>query len=224
MGFDINDWLNEISFKIKKQFKDRVLFIGYHGSYIRGEATDASDIDMVVILDKIDLYDLKEYKKIVKSMFHNEKACGFISGKDEIQNWSKSDMFQFCFETKALYGNLHEIITPISTNDIKLMIKSGAQAIYHCTCHSYLFSNDIRKSLSDILKNVFFILQAHYFLQNNKYISTKKELLLLMNNQEKILLENCINRDDLKNWDSSKIDGLYNTIIHWCSKIITSNN
>ena len=59
------------------------------GSYNRGEATPKSDIDLIVILETITFENLKTYKNIINSMPYKEKACGFISGKKEIQNWSK---------------------------------------------------------------------------------------------------------------------------------------
>ena len=59
------------------------MFIGYQGSYARQEATDRSDVDMVVILDKLSTDDLKLYRSIVKSMPFSEKACGFICGLPE---------------------------------------------------------------------------------------------------------------------------------------------
>lgn len=220
MEFNVKNWLNEITLKTKEHFKDRVLFIGYHGSYKRGEATANSDIDMVIILDNLELIDLTEYKKIVQSMPYAKKACGFISGKKEIGNWSKPDIFQFVYETEPLYGNLNEIISKPSTNDIKQTIKSSAEALYHATCHSYLFSQNPKESLASLLKTTFFIQQAKYFLKTNKYIPTKKDLLTLLNGTDKIILENCINKNLVETYEIEKINELYEILIKWCSEKI----
>lgn len=217
MEFNIEKWLNEISLKIKEHFKGRVLFIGYHGSYRRAEATVDSDIDMVVILDKLDLEDLKEYKKIVQTMPHSEKACGFISGKKEIENWSKSDVFQFAYETEALYGELSEIITPLNIDDVKLAVKTGAENLYHSACHSFLYDKDLKQSLKNLYKMTFFILQAQYFLQNKKYVLTKNELINLLSGEDKIILENCINSARISEVSESEINELYDILIKWCS-------
>ena len=93
MSFDINVWLNEIIDKVKAAFGERLLFIGLQGSYNRCEATSDSDIDLVVIIDELTFNDIKIYKKIVAEMPYSNKACGFFAGKNEIQNWSKSDLF-----------------------------------------------------------------------------------------------------------------------------------
>lgn len=220
MEFNIKNWLDEISTKIKNHFGKRVLFIGYHGSYKRGEATAHSDIDMVIILDKLSLDDLKKYKNIVKSMPYSEKACGFICAKKEIQNWSKSDMFQFIFETEALFGSLEDLITPLSKNDIKQAVKSGAQTLYHSACHSFLFDDDLAKSLAVLYKMTFFILQADYYLKSNKYIATKKELIELLKGSDKKILQTCLDKDHIKNFDEEKIDELYEDLITWCANKI----
>ena len=51
--FNIDEWLNIILDKLKYTFKERLIFAGLQGSYSRGEATDKSDIDLVIILDEI---------------------------------------------------------------------------------------------------------------------------------------------------------------------------
>ena len=48
---DIKNWIVEFVNKVEYTFDKRVWFIGLQGSYGRGEATDISDIDVVVILD-----------------------------------------------------------------------------------------------------------------------------------------------------------------------------
>lgn len=50
---DIKNWIAEFTNKVEQTFSDRVWFIGLQGSYGRGEATDTSDIDVVVILDEL---------------------------------------------------------------------------------------------------------------------------------------------------------------------------
>ena len=102
MTIKIDEWLNLAIEKLQKSFKEKLLFVGLQGSYNRGEATPESDIDLVVILDKLSFEDLKEYRKIIDEMSNKELACGFISGKKELQNWSKCDLFQFFYDTKSL--------------------------------------------------------------------------------------------------------------------------
>ena len=84
--FNLQTWLNLIQGKIKAAFRDNLLFIGYHGSYARKEATKESDIDLVVILKTLTVEDLEKYREIINSMPYKEKCCGFISGEKEKRN------------------------------------------------------------------------------------------------------------------------------------------
>ena len=211
--FNLEDWLEEITGQIKKRFGKRVVFIGLQGSYKRGEATAASDVDVVVILDELRIEDLKAYREIVRSMPDYEKACGFISGRAELQNWSKSDLFQFYFETESLYGDLTELIAPPEKDDIRRTVKLSAEALYHAACHSFVFDENPAETLSSLYKMTFFILQAEYYLKNNVYISTKKELLTSLTGADYEILQTCINMNLVENG----IDDMYERLINWCS-------
>ena len=56
---DIKTWIKEFTYKVGQTFSNRIWFIGLQGSYGRGEATETSDIDVVVILDELRMDDLK---------------------------------------------------------------------------------------------------------------------------------------------------------------------
>ena len=56
---DITTWMNDFLQKLNLTFENRVWFVGLQGSYGRGEATETSDIDIVVILDEL---SAKEHK------------------------------------------------------------------------------------------------------------------------------------------------------------------
>lgn len=216
--FDLKNWLKDLQTKIQEEFDGDLLFMGYQGSYRRNEAEASSDIDIVVILNSLTLEDLKKYKQIVQNMPYKEKCCGFICGKDEIANWSKSDIFQFYYETENLFGNIKDIITPPTAADIKITIKTGVETLYHMACHSFLYDKNPQESLIHLYKMPFFILQAKYFLILNKYIPTKKELLNYVKDKDRIILETCITRKHIQNSDNRRIEELYELLILWCSK------
>ena len=91
----INAWLEEFLLKLNEVFKCRVWFVGLQGSYARGEATETSDIDVVVILNELTVSDIQTYNDMLDTLPHRELICGFVSGKDEIMNWEPSDLFNF---------------------------------------------------------------------------------------------------------------------------------
>ena len=220
MSFDVDIWLDTTIEKLQEKFSQNLLFVGLQGSYNRGEATDSSDIDLIVILENLTFEDLKRYRLIIDSLPHKEKACGFISGKGELQKWSKTDMFQFYYDTKSLYGKLEDIIQPPSLDEIKQSIKISSENLYHATVHSFVHSNNYVEDLQNLYKMTFFILQAKYFVQTNNYIPTKKQLVEQLNETEKEILNICINKENILNYSQSEIETLYCKLIEWCSSNI----
>ena len=47
------NWINTFIHAVNDTFGNRTYFVGLQGSYGRGEATETSDIDVVVILDEL---------------------------------------------------------------------------------------------------------------------------------------------------------------------------
>ena len=185
MSFNIDEWLNLAVEKLQSAFGKNLLFVGLQGSYNRGEARPNSDIDLVVILNNLTFADLKLYRSIIESMPQKDKACGFISGKKEIQKWSKTDLFQFFYDTKPLLGELKNIIKPPDIDSIKTSIKISSENLYHAAIHSFIHSDNLRQNLPNLYKMIFFILQAKYFVETNNYIPTKNQLTELLINEDR---------------------------------------
>lgn len=96
---DIKVWMALFLTRLTECFGDRIEFVGLQGSYGRGEATPASDIDVVVIFDELDPEDIEAYNDLLDRLPHREMVCGFLSGKRELLNWEPSDLFQFYYST-----------------------------------------------------------------------------------------------------------------------------
>ena len=56
---EMSSWKELFLKKLEDLFGGRIWFVGLQGSYGRGEATENSDIDMVVILDELTADDIK---------------------------------------------------------------------------------------------------------------------------------------------------------------------
>lgn len=78
MGFSIDEWMKQYTAAVQELFGERIWFIGLQGSYGRGEATDGSDIDAVLILDSVSAKDLDSYSKILDAFPNRNKVCGFV--------------------------------------------------------------------------------------------------------------------------------------------------
>ena len=66
---DINGWMNDFLQKLNDVFVNRVWFVGLQGSYGRGEATETSDIDVVVIFDELSALDIQTYPNTKQTIF-----------------------------------------------------------------------------------------------------------------------------------------------------------
>ncbi|MBP3573477.1 MAG: nucleotidyltransferase domain-containing protein [Prevotella sp.] len=185
---DINVWMNDFLQKLNVVFANRVWFVGLQGSYGRGEATETSDIDVVVILDELNASDIPTYQDMLDTLPHRELICGFVSGKDEILNWEPSDLFQFYHDTTAIKGSLDDLLPLIDQVAIDRAIKMGACNIYHGCVHNMLHekSEDILKGL---YKAASFVVQAIVFKQTGNYIKHQSQLLQVASTEERMIIE-----------------------------------
>ena len=76
---EITEFIKKYMAALDQAFPDRVWFAGLQGSYGRGEATEASDIDMVVILDQLSASDIHTYDAMLDTLPCRELICGFLS-------------------------------------------------------------------------------------------------------------------------------------------------
>ena len=203
---------------LKENFEGRIWFVGLQGSYARGEATATSDIDLVVILDELNSSDIPLYNSMLDTLPHRELICGFLSGKKEIMNWETSDLFQFYYDTKPLYGSLDELLPLIDSSSIDRAIKNGACNIYHGCVHNMLYEKS-SEILRGLYKSASFVVQAEHFRQTGKYVRLQKDLLKEASAENKLITETFIElKDDglidfermsdiLFNWSKNLING-----------------
>lgn len=216
---DITNWMSNFMQTLNKTFENRVWFVGLQGSYGRGEATETSDIDVVVILDELSAKDIQIYNDMLDTLPHRKLICGFLSGKNEIMNWEPSDLFQFCNDTTPIKGTLDEVFALIDENAINRAIKIGACNIFHGCVHNMLHekSEDILRGL---YKSASFVVQAIVFKQTGNYIKYQEELLKFVSSDELIIVENFMN---LKNGGTVDFCLMSETLFDWAKKWISEN-
>ncbi len=213
---EISVWTEKFLQVVDQTFSDRVWFVGLQGSYARGEATDTSDIDMVVILEEMSLEDIQKYNAMLDTLPHRELICGFLSGKRELLNWEPSDLFQFYYDTQALRGSLDELLPLIDGAAVDRTIKMGACNIYHGCVHNMLYEkND--EVLRALYKSASFVVQAIAFKQTGVYIRHQYELLSVVSLGEREIVEAFLN---LKNGGSVNFDEMSRQLFVWAKKWI----
>ena len=217
---DITTWMNDFLQNLNHTFENRVWFVGLQGSFARGEATETSDIDVVVILDELSAMDIQTYNKMLDTLPHRELICGFLSGKDDIMNWEPSDLFQFYYDTTPIKGSLDEVLTVVDESAVNRAIKFGACNIYHGCVHNMLHekSEDILRGL---YKSASFVIQAIVFKQNGNYIKHQEELLQAVSSNERGVVETFLS---LKKGGTVDFIPMSETLFDWSKKWISENS
>ena len=212
---DIAAWQEIFLQNLNSTFSNRIWFVGLQGSYARGEATGSSDIDLVVILDELSAEDIAAYNAMLDTLPHRELVCGFLSGKDEILNWEPGDLFQFYYDTVPIFGGLDCLLEKI---DVDKAIRIGLCNIYHGCVHNMLYEKS-DEILKELYKSASFVMQAICFEQTGKYIRHQKDLIALVSDDEKTIIETFIS---FKKGGKVDFDSMSEALFEWAQKYINS--
>lgn len=213
---EISLWMDEFVQALEENFGNRVWFVGLQGSYGRGEATETSDIDVVVILDELTVQDIQTYNKMLDTLPNRELICGFVSGKQEILNWEPSDLFQFYHDTTPIKGSFDEVLELIDDNAIDRAIKTGACNIYHGCVHNMLHEKS-EEILKGLYKSASFVVQAICFKETGLYIKRQNDLLAKVSPEERTVIEIFLG---LKNGGTIDFNVMSSTLFEWSKKWI----
>lgn len=213
---DISTWLDKFLQSLTKNFGKHIWFVGLQGSYGRGEATETSDIDMVVILDEVSVFDIQRYNAMLDTLSNRKQICGFLSGKKELLNWEPADLFQFYNDTKPIKGSLDELLLLINDAAVSRAIKIGACNIYHGCVHNMLYEKS-EEILRGLYKSASFVIQAIYFKQTGKYICRQKDLLQMVEPDEQVIVHTFL---ELKTGGLLDFQEMSETLFEWSKKWI----
>ena len=216
---EIDIWMNKFLQALDESFGERVWFVGLQGSYGRGEATETSDIDIVVILDELTTLDIQTYNTMLNSLSHRELICGFLSGKNDIMNWEASDLFQFYHDTKPIKGSLEQLLLRIDDIAVNRAIKIGVCSIYHGCVHNMLYEKS-EEILKGLYKSASFVIQAICFKQTGNYISRLKDLLEIISTEEQAIIQTFIDQKNGEIIDFKKMsDALFGWSKNWIERL-----
>ena len=216
---NIEKYISDLIVLLKQQFGPRLLYVGLQGSYLRGEATANSDIDVMIVLDTLSVADLAQYRAIIHSLPTPEKSCGFICAKADLANWNPLEICHLLHSTKDCYGVLKNLVPVYCQEDVRNFIKFGINNLYHELCHRYIHAD--RKTNIEVLpftyKSVFFILQNLYYLKHKIFISTKKHLLEVLDGQDRAVLKRSLAIQQEKPYD---FDESFELLFAWCQSTL----
>lgn len=211
-------WVNTFMEALDQVFGDRIWFVGLQGSRGRGEATETSDIDMVVILDELSQADIQAYHDMLDTLEHRELMCGFLSGKDELFAWNPSDLFQLCHDTTPLRGSLEAVMQLIDDKAIDRAIHLGACNLFHGCVHNRLYGKSL-DTLYGLYKGASFVVQAIAYREKGYYTRHIKDLLTVVSGEERAVLETFLT---FKNGGEVDFQAATGLLFDWTKKWINA--
>ncbi len=216
---DVERYIADLITLLKQQFQNRLLYVGLQGSYLRGEATDDSDLDIMVVIDGLTVSDMAQYRSILLSLPEPERSCGFICGKNDLIHWNPLEICHLVHTTKDYDGSLKPMVPEYTEEDLRNFVKISLNNLYHEICHCYIHAgpNEAQKNLPGAYKAVFFILQNLYMLQKGEFVATKKELLTRLSKTDRVVLQRAL---ELKNGNIHDFSENFQLLFTWCQETL----
>ena len=217
---NVNSWMQQLVIRLQETFGKRLWFVGLQGSYARGEATEHSDIDPVVIVDNLSPADVAAYRAVLDQMPHRELICGFFSGKEELLSWEPADLFQFYHDTLPIRGSLDCLLTRVDKASARRAVHTGLCNLYHGCVHNMLHGKSDRH-LQGLYKSAAFVIQAICYLETGCYFRKQQALLEQVSSEDRRILETSIR---LKNGGPADFLKMSEELFLWCQNLLTQRN
>ena len=215
----IEEYIDELINILKDAFRERLMYIGLQGSYLRGEATENSDIDIMAVIDNLSVKDLGTYRKALAAVGNFDKSCGFICSRADLEHWNPLEICHLLHTTKDYYGELKDLVPAYTPEDERNYVKFSLNNLYHEICHRYIHA-DREHNISRLpmtCKSVFFIMQHLYYLNTGTFVPTKRELLACVRDEDKTVLELSIL---LQNDTGYDFDRAFSALFNWCQNAL----
>lgn len=213
--FDAAQYLLELTGLLQKQFGPRLVYVGLQGSYMRGEATQHSDIDVMVVIDGLRVSDLDSYRQAIESLAGAEKSCGFLCSREDLAHWNPMEVCHLLHSTQDYYGTLSQLVPAWSRADVLNFVKLSVNNLYHELCHRYIHASaeENRARLPGTYRGVFFILQNLYYLKTGQFAQTKAALLPLLSGEDREILQTAM---QLQAGGAYEFDRCFQMLFTWC--------
>lgn len=217
---DVTAWTDALIDRLRGALGENLLFVGLQGSYLRGEATEESDLDIMCTLERVDMDSLGAYRRVLAAMPQNQRACGFICSREDLLHWPKYELFTLQRGTRPLYGELAPLLPPYTRRDIADSVAIAAANLYHECCHRYLYGVQGVEGLRGAYKAAFFVLQQAVYLRDGIYLPTRRELAAHVQGEERALLT------AYDQWDAQRADrqarpeAWFDRMIRWCQGLL----
>lgn len=219
--FSIENYISALIPALQRAFDKRLLYVGLQGSYLRNEATENSDIDIMVILENFQSEDLDAYQSAIRSVGDFERSCGFICGREEMNHWNTLELCHLLHSTRDYYGRLADYIPEYTDEDVRVFAKLSLNNLFHEICHRRIHADRAKNiaALPRTYKSVFFILQNIHYLESGEFVPTKKGLLHRLNGSDKAVLEALLRLQSAQEYD---FEEEFRLLFDWCRERIVN--
>lgn len=215
----IEEYIDGLTDILADAFGERLVYIGLQGSYLRNEATENSDIDIMAVIDDISVEDLDTYRQALVSIGNFDKSCGFICGRADLSHWNPLELCHLLNTTKDYYGELKNLVPAYTMEDERNYVKFSLNNLYHEICHRYIHA-DREHNISRLpvtCKSVFYIVQHLHYLRAGNFVPTKRKLLECVQDEDKAVLELSVS---LRNDDGYDFDRAFSLLFRWCQSAL----
>lgn len=215
----IEEYIDGLTDILADAFGERLVYIGLQGSYLRNEATENSDIDIMAVIDDISVEDLDTYRQALVSIGNFDKSCGFICGRADLSHWNPLELCHLLNTTKDYYGELKNLVPAYTMEDERNYVKFSLNNLYHEICHRYIHA-DREHNISRLpvtCKSVFYIVQHLHYLRTGNFVPTKRELLECVQDEDKAVLALSVS---LRNDDGYDFDRAFSLLFRWCQSAL----
>lgn len=211
--------LLQLTERLRQALGDKLIYVGLQGSYLRGEATPASDIDIMTIIDGLNASDLATYRSIIRSMDHADKFCGFICSRTDMLHWNPLEICHLLHCTQDYFGTLRNLVPPYTEADIRSFVKMSLNNLHHEISHRFIYADAETNNacLPGTYKGVFFILQNLYYLRHGEYHATKSAMLQAAKGKDRTVLERAM---ELAKGEPCNFDESFQLLFDWCHETL----
>jgi predicted nucleotidyltransferase len=200
--------------EMKKIYGKNLVFIIHHGSWATGEANPESDVDILVMLEKITKKELVKLRNILNKR-EFEKFTVLLFSRLDMDNFIPFSRQQFHYGAKVLYGKCP--LPEPTREEMLIEIKKIADEVGFWSKYLYTHqkqAENIVRKMYWRFKEAIIALKVYTHWNTGEFPLTKKRLKELLNDSKDkeivIIIENWEKNKDKyeKNPDPLLIKGL----------------
>ena len=91
---ELESWLKAYADRMEAAFGERLVLLGLQGSYRRGRSDRESDIDLVAVLNRVDVEELRRYRALVRELPRGKRPAASSRGRKSCGTGPGGDLYQ----------------------------------------------------------------------------------------------------------------------------------